>query len=444
MSEVSPKPAKPNYLGGSQPLLLGYSVRALAQSVADAVDQAPCSCDAFGDQDTLDTSASAIQVDWTRSRFSRQNIVERCQAMLEGLVESSSKPYDPPFVLLAGGTENWPRLIAELAKRFTVLGPSEGQMRALRQPKFWKVVAEQSGLQFPESFFEVPSEPSSEWWAKPFAGLWKPLTGAGGVGIQRISDRAALLEKSRNEAGVGYFQQEILGRNLGVSFCLSGHGDDQSRVQLLGVTESWTAADWPAPTSFLYRGSWGPIELSAAQVESLLRLGGIIQEQTGLVGWLHVDLIEDFDGRLWLLEVNPRWAAGMEVLQRAGREPVKHHLNAWLQVKTAKRGDDPLPHHAEGPVTEHGNSELVFAKAVLYAENEIHLARDRLAALHQLSRDAFADLPSASMAGSIIGIGQPILTVGASAPRSSPEQARQKLLDQLGERRTQALSLLTS
>ena len=54
------------------------------------------------------------------------------------------------------------------------------------------------------------------------------------------------------------------------------------------------------------------------QFYKISRLCASIVSELIVSGWLQVDFIEAIDGSLWLLEVNPRWTAGMEVLRLSG------------------------------------------------------------------------------------------------------------------------------
>lgn len=83
-----------------------------------------------------------------------------------------------------------------------------------------------------------------------------------------------------------------------------------------------------------------------------------------------------------------------------------------------------------------------FAKAVVYADRELTLTRERIERLHSLPPASFADLPShvgsrSEPATRVVSHGEPLLTVRASGPSSS-------LLEQLTQLRETALMLCRS
>ena len=237
---------------------------------------------------------------------------------------------------------------------------------------------------------------------------------------------------SAKNSGPKYYQKEITGRSLG-AYCILTPKD----ICLLGVTESFTTQHWPGPSEFIYRGSWGPIALTTHQQNQITALCRNIQSATGLLGWLQLDFIEDSSGQLWLLELNPRWTAGMEILFLAGINPVEFHLAAWKIP--------PIKPIASGPrrVDRFAVSTIQFGKAIVYADSDLQLTPKNLARLHALPRENFADLPPSEMAGQTVGNGQPLLTVRTRVDSNQVEQqTRGKILQQLQQLRAIALENL--
>lgn len=232
-----------------------------------------------------------------------------------------------------------------------------------------------------------------------------------------------------------YCQRHIAGRALG-AYCIL-HSD--GCVDFLGASESLSAEQWPGPSEFIYRGSLGPVPLTDAQRTLIVGLCKVIQASSGCRGWLQLDFIEDAAGKLWLLELNPRWTAGMEILFLAGINPVTHHFRAWGQVldpATTRQGETwqcSTPHSIPA-------DDVSFAKGVVYADRELHLTEEMIERLHGLPRRSFADLPSFSVLPSaertqVVAAGEPLLTVVASG-------SRENLLDQMAKLRQTALGIV--
>ncbi len=101
---------------------------------------------------------------------------------------------------------------------------------------------------------------------------------------------------------------------------------------LAGVTEQLVGAKWGA-NEFQYAGSFGPADWwTPALVESLIEIGQKFAAEFRLTGVVGIDFI--FDGeQLWLVEINPRYTASMEVVERLGGPiGVLDHVRACRDV----------------------------------------------------------------------------------------------------------------
>lgn len=432
----------------SSPLIVvGFSARALAEAVADA-GWTPIIVDHFSDQDSRQLSAASIQIrQWG---VGAQEVVNH----LLGLPAVALQPASA-CVLLGGGTENWPELVQALHQRFRVLGPSVEQLRQLRCCEYWKQTVQGTGIRLPETGASSPSSADSA------AASWlvKPLHSAGGVAVRRCP--AGLSQPSPSQSTVSQsavsYQREIQGRVLGAQCVLTSRG-----VHYLGTTQAWSAVDWPGPSEFIYRGSWGPVELSTQQQHSLEQLCRKIHRDNPYCGWLQFDLIEDSRGELWLLEINPRWTAGMEVLWLAGINAAGQLLSAGApeleQLNIAQHTiaqHNFTQHKFAQPITRNsaaGDAAVnrsatpaatVYGKAIVYAERPTTLTAPGLARWHALPRAHYADLPAAGTAGQTLAAGQPLLTVRGSVERHSDlQQTQAELLAELQRLRLDCLEIL--
>jgi len=70
--------------------------------------------------------------------------------------------------------------------------------------------------------------------------------------------------------------------------------------------------------TFAWCGSIGPVKLSKKATAALQHLGVVLTQRHDLRGVFGVDLIMDWRGNLWPVEVNPRWPESAEVIERAG------------------------------------------------------------------------------------------------------------------------------
>jgi predicted ATP-grasp superfamily ATP-dependent carboligase len=167
---------------------------------------------------------------------------------------------------------------------------------------------------------------------------------------------------------------------------------------------------------FRYTGSLGPYLLAEEHYHTIARIGGILARECGLVGLFGVDAIVN-QHNVWPVEINPRYTASIEVLERASalrtqaRRPRRLLAIEWHEMACCVR---QLP----APVGQ--SSEAISGKLIYYAPQNGRFSPDasRWAAERNLvqSLPAVADIPPA---GSPIRQGQPVLTLLAEGPSLS-------------------------
>jgi predicted ATP-grasp superfamily ATP-dependent carboligase len=221
------------------------------------------------------------------------------------------------------------------------------------------------------------------------------------------------------------------------------------RAALLGVTEQLVGAEWNHAGAFRYCGSLGPLPSgglqscradaenatgpttaeagSIGQARTLPRaasgvavpseagmgstttwdwegLGQRLAQAFGLVGLFGVDAIWA-EGILWPLEVNPRWPASIEVLERA-----MGFSAAEVHVATCEQGQLP----AASPAGPRHDGRL-SGKAILFADRDLVISPELPRCISPrvlVERPSIADVPPA---GAAIRSGWPIMTVFAEA-----------------------------
>ncbi len=285
--------------------IIAYSGRALAQ----AASMAGCKSvvfDQFGDVDTLASCSEHHFVSFDRQQSCLVQQLQKHQITLSSC----------DAILIGGGCENQPAAVQFLASfgKVSQSLPTPTQLNQLRSVEGWQAAANASGVRFPKTEWVRPSIAV----ASQAPWLRKSRRGAGGVHVRQIdaSDHSSEMPHS-------YWQQMVLGDCLGVHLVAERDG-----CRVLGATLALTADQWYGPLPFIYRGSWGPISLTPKQVSQILRLGEWYRSTTGIRGWLQLDFVRSPDGQLWLLDVNPRWTAGMEVFSGGGASVLAEHLQA--------------------------------------------------------------------------------------------------------------------
>jgi predicted ATP-grasp superfamily ATP-dependent carboligase len=352
----------------SQPLsILGASARAATASARRA-GFAVCAVDLFADADTQ-LMARTIRISDYPGEF---------------IAAAASLPQGP--WLYTGGLENYPEIVDKIAALRPLWGNAGSVLRAVRDPHRWTEALREAGCRAPAWTSEMGDVPRDNSW------LMKPLRSAGGLGV-RVVDAA--LEFTPQIGREHYFQQRLQGEPVSAVFVAA-----ENRSQFLGATNP-LAPPWPAPQEFVYRGSVGPIDSSESLLAQLVRVGEGLARSFALQGLFGVDGIV-CDGHFTTIEINPRYTASIEVLERAtGANLLQVHADACLHAALPER---PAPR------------KLLHGKAIVYASTASTFssrAADWAAQLNsQQEWPVVADIPCC---GEAIPAGSPIVTLFASS-----------------------------
>lgn len=331
---------------GSPLLIVGASTRAAAESAIRA-GFAPICAGLFADAD-LRAMAEVLPV----------------SDYPHGLIAATANvPRDVPL-LYTGAIENHPRLLATLCRDRPLIGNGPAVLRRVRDPFAVHEVLAAHGLPALDVMPGDVAPPAGDW-------LWKPLRGSAGRAISRA--RA-------NEPG--YWQRFQSGNSCSALFFA---GD--SRATLIGVACQLIG---PPHLAFGFAGAIAPFPVPPATHQALLRLGNVLRDSFALTGLFGVDFILH-DDRPWLVEINPRCTATVELFEFACRQPLL----------------------ISAPVAECTTNHC-FGKRILYAESRL-VAGDltrHIRTTVSFDRPLVADIPEP---GQVIEPGQPICTVYAEA-----------------------------
>lgn len=383
-------------------MVLGASVRAAAFSARRA-GYLPIAADLFADAD-LAQCCSAVQV-------------KNYPAELEAAARDA--PPGPWFY--TGGLENHPDLVDRIAAARLLYGNPGEVLSRVRNPYQVAAALEGDGLRSPAVCKDALPNVGGPW-------LRKPLHSCGGsrihfAGQADAAGRSAandLIELAVGGEGSWYLQQFIKGMSCSAVYVAAGGG-----ATLLGVTEQLVGCSWAGASDFRYCGSLGPLPLDARSLASFQQIGNCLARAFSLAGLFGVDAIWTDEG-IWPVEVNPRYTASIEILERAlGIAAVALHVAACR--------DNLLP------TTPAATIRCYCAKAILYAHANVTLgnAISKLAGRLNSSPTwpVIADVPRT---GTMVASGQPLTTVLASGP------ARLAILQQLQQLAELVRQTLTS
>jgi predicted ATP-grasp superfamily ATP-dependent carboligase len=355
-------------------LILGASVRAAAQSAARAGILPICG-DLFFDAD-LPADASG--------RVAR--------SFPGDLLRVADKARPAPW-MYTGGLENHPRVVARISRGRELLGTPPESLRRVRDPFEVERILRQAGLLFPECRAASDGLPADGTWLK------KSVASSGGL-------RVAAWRGGPPDARRGwYFQRRVEGLPTSAVY-LAASG----RSCLLATTEQVLVGSGRLP--FQYAGSIGPLNLTPAQRAAVSAVGDVVAGRFGLRGVFGVDFVLLGD-EVWTIEINPRYTASTEVLERTlGFNAVDLHVAACRELR--------LPDSIAPASSGFCGKWIVYGERGRVVDEEMVrglLARNRDCAWPQV-----ADIPRA---GTVLQPGHPVLTLFAEG--ESPASVRGQL-----------------
>ena len=363
-------------------LISGTSTRAAADSAARAGFEVTA-IDAFAD---LDQHPSVRALSMPRD-FGLGPTAHR-MARASSSIDADAVAYLSPF-------ENHPNAVAALARHRRLLGNPPEVLRRIRDPLLLSTTLQRRGIATAVVRTQNADAPAAaagdrdrsedpgdrEW-------MLKPLASGGGRRVRPWRRASAV------PAGC-YLQEHIDGMPGSVTFVAAGGG-----CEVLGVSRQLVGDAAFGASGYRYCGSMMSVDVDDPwegdmRVASGARaLAEAASTLFGLVGVNGVDFIVR-DGVPVAIEVNPRWSASMELVDRACDVPVMAaHVESCLS--------DQVPHLDR----RWGNG--VVGKAVVFAKANATAGDTR----RWLQRDDVRDVPWPQTS---IGRGEPICTVFATA-----------------------------
>lgn len=379
------------YFSGMRETLtvLGASVRAAVAS-ARAAGWPTFAADLFADLD-----------------LQRMSPVEQIRNYPYDLIAAARRAPPGPW-LYTGALENHPQVVAAISQFKPLLGNDHEVLRRVRDPFQVADVFRAAGISVPDVL--APQH------APPHEGTWlrKPIRSAAGAGISihHVADtsprlgnvdplRDSIARRPLAAMHDAYLQRFVPGTSVAAVFA-SGQG----RAHLLGVTRQLVGESWTAARPFQYAGSIGPIDLPETQRQAVLCVGETLAREFHLVGLFGVDGIF-CDDVFWPVEINPRYTASAEVLERAiGVSPIELHIRAGqgqdVSTLLADLGRSRRPVRCEGKAIVFATTSCIAGEPFCQQVLRLNQSND---ALPQI-----ADIPSKSTRFSP---GQPVATVFA-------------------------------
>lgn len=427
------------------------SARPIVQSLADA-GFGVVALDVFGDRDTRRAS-----LEW-------QSIGEPAAQRVDGArlldaLRALARRGDVAGWVAGGGFEADLDLLAEAAEVLPLVGNGAAAMRAVREPRrFFAALARHGIAHPPVRASRPPLVPAPGDWLRKDArgtGGWQVRAEDASVAADDVLARSgagapaapasprpdeAPAEGVRAAAGGRddsafaalrdvYWQRDIAGCAMSATFVADGR-----RARLLGCNLLLTRRFGRRP--YVYCGAIGPVVVSDRLQRELRQALDALVAEAGLRGLGSLDFILDDEGRMLVLELNPRPSASLELYrERLPGGPMRAH---WLACTEGLLPDGPPgAKAASGPATDPGapreqggqGGTPVGGTRIVYARRPLRL--DAAQAEVLAARPDLHDLPHA---GQAFEAGDPLCSIGAAGAdaaevRERLRARRRELLD---------------
>lgn len=294
-------------------------------------------------------------------------------------------------LLYGSGFEAQPELLHQLSQRMPVLGNQAALVAQLKSPQIFFAALDQLEIAHPDWHASQPETLNDV--------LLKAVGGSGGGHIQYADDTT---DKPNYPH---YFQQKIDGEAISVLFVADGQ-----QVDIVGFNLQWTnlqSISAAAAAPFRFGGIASNADVSES-VKSQLRVAAEkLTQHFGLLGLNSLDaVISKHDEQVFVLELNPRLSASVELYLDARPDLLECHMQSCCSVLLK----------ASSVMTQKSN-----ALAIVYAEEELLINADFI------WPEWVKDYPQVPIHGIKIKAGEPICSVHAAAINA---RAAQQLVQQ--------------
>jgi predicted ATP-grasp superfamily ATP-dependent carboligase len=308
-------------------IVVAYSARALA-SCAGHAGFDPLSIDVFGDDDMRAMSLASVKLE---GGLADGLTPDKVMSAVEALISA----HDPIGLVYGAGFEHQPETVAVITRKVRVFGNEAETLQRAQDPLMLARVCAAHSVRHPQVQLSAPDDP--ELW------LMKKRGGAGG-------DHIAAAETSSRLRPDAYFQRRLAGRSISALFLAS-----EKQAEIIGLSMQWAAPTQASP--FRYGGAAGPIDIDPSHARDIARSVALIASEFDLIGLNSVDFLVS-DDAVWLLEINPRPGATLDVFESNEAPLFARHIAA-----------------CEGCLTPASRSMTFKAAEIVYAPHDIVVCR---------------------------------------------------------------------
>jgi predicted ATP-grasp superfamily ATP-dependent carboligase len=310
-------------------LVVAVSARALTEAVVRS-GRPVIAVDLFGD---ADTRAAALGVAVVPGSLGDGPDLAAVIAAGERLAAAHGAPAG---VVVGSGFEHRPDALAELGARWPLLGCPPQAVAAVKDPARLAALCAALSIPHPEISATPPADPAG-WLVKRSGGSGGGHVTPAAAATAATAAPPAPLSDTSTGAGAPspadrYWQRRVDGRAMSATVLCDG-----DRARLMGFC---TAAFAPTPAApYRFGGLAGPVAVDPSLAAEIAAAADRLSRATGLRGLVGLDLVVD-GRRWWLIEVNPRPTAALEVLDRGSLPLMSLHIAA-CDTTAAPEGGSP-------------------------------------------------------------------------------------------------------
>ena len=266
--------SEPEYI-----LIIANSGRMLAQAALDAGFK-PLVIDLFADSDTQRYAADFVQV----ASLALDDLAPAAEHFISR--------YAVKHLIYGSGFEQYSESLGYLAERLLLVGNSVESFTNVQDKQCFFSALKQLDIPFPEVSFTAPAFNKNSW-------LVKPLQGQGGIGIRRYCE---------DETGAPiYWQRLISGTPHSVLFLADG-----CDAQIVGFNRQWVD-ETNHSDHFVFSGVINSTDLLAEHKALMSQCLQKLVPLFSLKGLNSLDFIQTPDQQFFVLEINPRPSASMQL-----------------------------------------------------------------------------------------------------------------------------------
>jgi len=342
-------------------LLVGLDLVAMAKS-AKAAGFKVYAVDYFGDYDLVkicDGCRAIIKQEAEKSsgkiekNFNPKKFVNLVKAFLKEV------PVDA--LLLSSGLDDSFEVLEELDELVPILGNKPEVFKKVRdKPEFFKEL-KRLNLLYPETII-VESLEDAKRVAKDigYPVVVKPSKGFAGVGIRKALNPKELKKSFQVASSIDrkvLIQEYIAGVNASISFISSAN-----QVKVLTINEQLLGLkELGQQEPFGFCGNIVPLDVSSKTFQKCHEAAEKIASHFGLLGSNGIDFIFSNGGKPYVIEVNPRFQATFECIERAlNLNIIEMHVKACL--------NEPLPRFSR-KIGKYCTRLILFSKGQVKVEN---------------------------------------------------------------------------